>query len=178
MMSDLDARALEAFARYLTNLADDARLLGRAVADEAIDPASRAPLAGALNYLFKSLDLIDDGIEALGYLDDALILRAAVGLAREHGPLPESLAGLSGDVPLVEEFLGDLSPRFDTYVRGLAESEVRGRTAETILTDAAVREEFLGEVTGWAQRYEPPTFLGEAKNLVKLKAFLSAKLPA
>ena len=80
-MSDLDARALEAFARYLSTLPDDARKVGRAVADDALDTAVRAQLAGALNYLFKSLDLIDDGIEALGYLDDALILRIEIGRA-------------------------------------------------------------------------------------------------
>lgn len=177
-MSDLEARALEAFARYLTTLADDARLIGRAVADEKLDTAVRVRLAGALNYLFKSLDLIDDGIEALGYLDDALILRVAVGQAGEQGELPEDLAPLSADAVLVNEFLGELSERFDAYVDTLTAGAVRGRTAEQIVTDPSVQEEFLGEVTGWAQRYEPPTFLGEAKNLVKLKSFLGVKLPA
>ena len=176
-MSDLDARALEAFARYLTTLADDARLIGRAVADENLMASVRTRLAAALNYLFKSLDLIDDGIEALGYLDDALILRVAVGQAGEEGELPEALAPLSADGLLVKEFLGDLADRFEAYVDTLTASEVRGRTAEAIVADPSVQEEFLGEVTGWASRYEPPTFLGEAKNLVKLKAFLNVKLP-
>lgn len=177
-MSDLDARALEAFARYLSTLPDDARTLGRAVADAKLDVAVRAPLAGALNYLFKSLDLIDDGIEALGFLDDALILRIAVAEAAEHGGLPPTLQDLAADVPLVQEVLGDLTPRFEKYVRGLRTGEVRGRSVEAILADPATQEEFLGEVTGWAQRYEAPTFLGEPKNLVKLRAFLAAKLPA
>jgi len=177
-MSDLDARALEAFARYLSTLPEDARKLGRAVADANVDADARAPLVGALNYLFKSLDLIDDGIEALGFLDDALILRVAVAEAAKLGALPDSLVSLAADAVFVQEFLGELAPRFETYVRGLTEGEVRGRSVETILADSSVQEEFLGEVSGWAHRYEPPTFLSEPKNLVKLRAFLGAKLPA
>lgn len=177
-MSDLDVRALEAFARYLSTLPEDARKVGRAVADTSLDAAVRAPLAGALNYLFKSLDLIDDGIEALGFLDDALILRVAVGQAAQRGSLPEALDQMSADVALVDEFLGAQSERFGRYVASLTEGEVRGRSVEAILGDEAVQEEFLGEVSGWAHRYDPPTFLAEPKNLVKLKAFLEAKLPA
>jgi uncharacterized membrane protein YkvA (DUF1232 family) len=177
-MSDLDARALEAFARYLSNLPSDALELGSAVADGALDPDLRAQLAGALNYLFKSLDLIDDGIEALGYLDDALILRIAVDEAAARGSLPEGLTRLASDAELVREFLGELGDRFQRYVQGLTAVEVRGRSVETILSDAATQEEFLGEVSGWAHRYEAPTFLPEPKNLVKFKAFLATKLPA
>jgi len=176
-MSDLDARALEAFARYLSTLPEDARKLGRVVGDANLDAAVRAPLCGALNYLFKSLDLIDDGIEALGFLDDALILRVAVSQAAQAGNLPEVVSQLVSDAALVEEFLGDLWARFERYVAGLVAGEVRGRSVETILGDPAVQEEFLGEVSGWAHRYEPPIFLSEPKNLVKLKAFLEAKLP-
>ena len=51
-------------------------------------------------------------------------------------------------------------------------------SVDTILEDPGAQEEFLGEVSGWAHRYEAPTFLGEPKNLVKLRAFLDAKLPA
>jgi len=177
-MSDLDARALEAFSRYLSDLPSDARKLGRAVADGNLDVGVRAQLAGALNYLFKSLDLIDDGIEALGYLDDALILRIAVDQARARGSLPDALASLASDAALVREFLGDLGDRFQRYVEELATVEVRGRSVEAILGDPATQEEFLGEVSGWAHRYEAPTFLAEPKNLVKFKAFLATKLPA
>ena len=31
--------------------------------------------------MFKSLDLIPDGLEGLGFLDDAFVLRVAAGLA-------------------------------------------------------------------------------------------------
>ena len=43
--------------------------------------------------------------------------------------------------------------------------------------EEGVRRDFLNEVTGWATSYEPPTFGRDEKNLVKLKSFLSAKLP-
>ena len=38
------------------------RLAAEPVADESVPADVRRPLAGSLNYLFKSLDLIDDGI--------------------------------------------------------------------------------------------------------------------
>ena len=48
---------------------------------------------------------------------------------------------------------------------------------DEILTDAAVRRDFMNEVSGWSTSYEAPSFAKDEKNLVKLKSFLSAKLP-
>jgi hypothetical protein len=45
-----------------------------------------------------------------------------------------------------------------------------------ILSDDAVREEFVREVNQWAASYQPPAFHRDPKNLVKLRAFLAAKL--
>jgi hypothetical protein len=40
-----------------------------------------------------------------------------------------------------------------------------------------LQAEFLSEVAAWSQGYEVPPFNKHARTLVKLKAFLSAKLP-
>lgn len=176
-MDELDERALAAFGGWLGSLAEDAGLLSEAIEDTELPPEVRGPLASALNYLFKSLDLIDDGIEGLGYLDDAFILRVAARNAGQAGELPQSLQGLATHAVLVEEFLGELAPRLDRYVLSLSNAKVRGRSVDEILVDAQVRQEMLGDVRAWANRFEVPRFVMDENTLVKLRSFLNAKLP-
>ncbi len=47
-----------------------------------------------------------------------------------------------------------------------------------IVGDAAVRSAFVSEVHAWAKGYVAPSFSRDEKNLVKLRSFLGAKLPA
>jgi uncharacterized membrane protein YkvA (DUF1232 family) len=173
---DLEQRAMEAFDKWLKSLNADARTLIAVVGDEQTAGEVRRPLAGALNYLFKSLDLIDDGIEGLGYMDDAFVIRIAAATAKNSGPLPETLNALADDVALIDEFLGDIAPRLRSFVASLGQSVVRGRSVDAVLTDGAVREEFLGDVSGWAGRYRAPAFVVDDKGLAKLRSFLNAKL--
>jgi uncharacterized membrane protein YkvA (DUF1232 family) len=175
---EVDARALDAFEKWLKSLATDAKTLGESLSSaETSEPAKRA-LAAGLNYLFKSLDLIDDGIESLGFLDDALVLRLSAQRALRSGaPLGEDAAALAADSALIADVLGDQAALLEKFVVGLEEVTVRGRSPEAIATSEETREELLGELSGWAARYEPPVFLKDEKNLVKLRAFLGAKLP-
>jgi uncharacterized membrane protein YkvA (DUF1232 family) len=123
------------------------------------------------------LDLIDDGIEGLGFLDDAFVLRIASSSAQAAGQLPESLTHLAADADLIREALGDIAPRLDSFVTSLESVVVRGRSVEAIVEQAAVREEIVGEVSGWASRYQAPGFVMDEQALVKLRSFLAAKLP-
>jgi len=175
-MSDLDARLVTALGSWLASLAEDARALDGVLADEAASPEARRAAASGLNYIFKSLDLIDDGIEGLGFLDDAFVLRVAA--RRAGGGAPELVQKLAADAELIQEFLGALYPRLEAFVAGLEESTVRGRSVEALLSDASVREELSGDVAGWAGRYHAPAFVMDERGLVKLQAFLAAKLPA
>src|SRR3954465_11499565 len=75
-MSTLEVRCLDAFPSWLRTFADDARVLATVLESEG-DGILQRRCAGALNYLFKSLDLIPDGLEDLGFMDDAFVLRAA-----------------------------------------------------------------------------------------------------
>ena len=84
---------------------------------------------------------------------------------------------LTDDARAVKDFLGDDYPRLEAYVKGLRKGAARGRTVEEIATDAGVRTQFLQEVRAWSTGYQVPTFTRDQKTLVKLKAFLSAKLP-
>ena len=181
-MTELQSRCLDTFPEWLRALATDATELAKLLGSTQAPDASRRYAAGGLNYLFKSLDLIPDGIEDLGFLDDAFVLRVAASLAvaadgEAAGKMPV-LARLSGDSKLIAELLGQDYVRLENYVRGLTKGAARGRTVDEIIADDQVRGTFMNEVAGWAASYETPTFTRDEKNLVKLQSFLSAKLPA
>jgi len=180
-MTELQNRCLDTFPEWLRTLATDATELAEVLAKPTAPEAARRYVTGGLNYLFKSLDLIPDGIEDLGFLDDAFVLRVAAALAIEEVPaLREEapvLARLAADTKLVSELLGKDYVRLETYVKSLTKGAARGRSVDDILTNDEVRTGFLTEVTGWAASYATPTFTRDEKNLVKLQSFLSAKLP-
>ncbi|MBW2525024.1 MAG: DUF1232 domain-containing protein [Deltaproteobacteria bacterium] len=178
-MSEIETRCLDTFPKWLNSLADDATELATIVGDGAKPEAFRRYATASLNYLFKSLDLIPDGIEDLGFLDDAFVMRVAASLALEQQSADDApkLAALAGETALIAELLGEDYPRLETYVKKLTSGAARGRTVDDILGDDQVRGEFLNEVAGWSKSYDAPTFTRDEKNLVKLKSFLSAKLP-
>jgi uncharacterized membrane protein YkvA (DUF1232 family) len=176
-----DPRYLELFPAWLAALGTDAADLGAIVSSDGPEAVRRYVIAG-LNYLFKSLDLIPDGIDDLGFMDDAFVLRVAAALAIAEHPqsVPvgsEVLRRLADDARLVKDFLGEDYGRLEFYVKNLRKGAARGRTVDDIMTDAAVRSTFTSEVSGWSQAFEAPSFTRDPKTLVKLKAFLSAKLP-
>jgi uncharacterized membrane protein YkvA (DUF1232 family) len=178
-MSDLDSRCLDTFPEWLRSLADDATAFSTVLADTGLAEAVRRPIGGALNYLFKSLDLIPDGIEDLGYLDDAFVFRvAATSAGAEGASRSDAVARLAKEASLVAEFLGDEYPRLEKYVAALGTGTARGRSVDTILTDPSVRGALVSDVKGWASSYVAPSFGRDAKNLVKLRSFLTTKLPA
>jgi len=182
-MSESEPNYLESFAAWLRQLGDDAEQLAAAVGDASVPEPARQAIVGALNYLFKSLDLIPDGIDDIGYLDDAFVLRVSAELALQDdlGDLaPETLRALNqlaSDADVVREFLGKDFARLLDYVKGLRRAAARGRSVQDILRDATVQAAFLSDVRGFCQSYEGPSFAREEKTLVKLRAFFDAKLP-
>jgi uncharacterized membrane protein YkvA (DUF1232 family) len=182
-MTTLEARCLDAFPDWLRSLADDARALASLLEGEGAAVAQRRS-AAALNYLFKSLDLIPDGLEDLGFIDDAFVVRAAADAVRVEAESDlaadptGTLARLASDAELIQEFLGSEYARLTKYVAGLEQSSVRGRSVSAILADESVRAELVREVRQWAEGYIVPSFSRDQRNLVKLRSFLLAKLPA
>jgi uncharacterized membrane protein YkvA (DUF1232 family) len=182
-MTTLEARCLDAFPDWLRSLADDARALASVLEGEGSGILERRS-AAALNYLFKSLDLIPDGLEDLGFIDDAFVIRAAADSVRLEAEAElaadasGTLSRLSSEAELVQEFLASEYGRLSKYVAGLELGSVRGRSVANILAEEGVRADFVREVREWAESYVPPSFTRDQRNLVKLRAFLLAKLPA
>src|ERR1700759_4244831 len=110
-MATLEDPCLDAFPNWLRSLADDARALA-GVLERAGAPNAERKACAALNYLFKSLDLIPDGLEDLGFIDDAFVLRAAALALKEEAAAElasdgtGALARLAQEAELVQEFLG------------------------------------------------------------------------
>jgi len=182
-MTELDTRCLDAFPQWIRSLAEDATALAKLLSTDSLPQDARSFVAGGLNYVFKSLDLIPDGLEGLGFLDDAFVLRVAAGLAvavpkAKDADMRGVLTKLSNDTGLIGELLGKDHERLVRYVRDLTKGAARGRSVSEIVDDAAIRSAFVSEIHGWAKSYTAPTFSRDEKNLVKLKSFLGTKLPA
>jgi uncharacterized membrane protein YkvA (DUF1232 family) len=174
---------LERLASWLRDLGSQAEGLASLIDDERLPEQTRKALIGAVNYLFKSLDLIPDGIDDIGYLDDAFVLRVSAELALQED-LPElpadaltDLQHLAAEAEVVRDFLDKDFSRLLEYVKGLRKAAARGRSGADILKDPEVRASFLQDLRGFCRAYEPPRFAQEEKSLVKLRAFFDAKLP-
>jgi uncharacterized membrane protein YkvA (DUF1232 family) len=184
-MSDTTTQYLETFAGWLKNLSGDVRSLFDAARSEEFGIDSQRYLVGSINYLFKSLDLIPDGIDDIGYLDDAFVLRigARAALQSAEASASEAARGplekLAADTALIDEFLGpQLATRLEDYVAGLRRGAARGRTVEDLLSNANLMRDLEADVLAFGHDFSPPSFAQDEKNLVKLKAFLDAKLPS
>jgi uncharacterized membrane protein YkvA (DUF1232 family) len=181
-MSDTQStKYLDTFPSWLRSLGDDAEGLADLLASAEVPTEAREAIAGGLNYLFKSLDLIPDGIDDIGYLDDAFVLRVAAELASREDlsslDSPRAVTKLTNDCDVIRDFLEKDYERLESYVEGLRRGAARGRSVADILGDDQVRDDFLSDVRGFAKSYESPSFAREEKNLIKLRAFFDAKLP-
>lgn len=182
-MGDSDAKYLDLFPAWLRSLGDDAEQLGGMLGEASLPASAQQSIAGALNYLFKSLDLIPDGIDDIGFLDDAFVLRVGADLACRDDVSelePEKLRNLNrlaNDAEAVREFLGKDYARLEAYANGLRKGAARGRSVQDIIEDDKTRTEFLSDVNAFSKSYEAPAFRREEKNLIKLRAFFDAKLP-
>lgn len=176
-MSPLESSCLEQFPAWLRSLTTDASTLCQLLESDAERPLRRAA-AVSLNYLCKSIDLVPDGLEDLGYLDDAFVFRAALARAADGDALEagSALKRLYDDATLIREFLGEDYERLEHYVASLGDKPVRGRSVEDLLDAAERRAELVRDVQSWAASFESPTFLRDAKSLVKLRAFFATRL--
>lgn len=178
-MSSTELRCLESFPGWLGSLGTDANalaeLLGSSDSSDLRDAAARS-----LIYLTKSLDLIPDGLEELGYMDDVFVLRVAaarVPEAARSGDTGAVVARLAADTELIRAFLEDDDyRRLEIYVEALADTAARGRTVEEVLNDAEIRASLISDVRTWAGSYRPPTFAPDEKSLIKLRSFMKTRL--
>lgn len=185
---------LDCFAGWLRELGNDVARMAEVLETEAQRAPPSTPsadndgrqqaslelIAGGLNYLFKSIDLIQDGIEDVGYLDDCFVLRVSAASAI-HGLSVRTpdVERLDTDAEVIRDFLGaEDYERLRRYAESTRQLKVRGRTPTEIATLEDVRTSFLGEVRAWVRDYQAPSFSREETTLTRLRSFLAAKLPS
>ena len=183
-MSEVNDKCLEVFPNWLGSLGDDLKTIVDVLKEEGLADDAKRYLLGGVNYLFKSLDLIPDGIDDIGYLDDAFVLRLAAKAALEcdMGIVDEAVRGrlesLSKGCGLLEDFLGEnVYGRLDRYTRNLRKGAARGRMVDELMENSRLKAELLDEAETFIEEFTAPDFAKDEKNLIKLTAFFEAKLP-
>jgi uncharacterized membrane protein YkvA (DUF1232 family) len=175
---------LEMLESWLKSLPDDIRAFTTILSDESLPEEPRRLAAGVINYLFKSVDLIPDGLDDIGYLDDILTMRLAATLldrdavARARPDLAQALERLARDASAARDMLDEpVYSRFLDYTRDLAGGSARGRSAGEIVTNAFRLQEVLMEADDFRDEYEVPSIEKTERTLTKLRSFLDARLP-
>ncbi len=179
MMSHLDI-----VESWLQNLSEDLRVFIEIMSDERFSVPTRQCAVGAINYLFKSVDLIPDGIDDIGYLDDAISLRFAAALidVDELEKTNPAHAGkiemLRRDLPVIREILGEgIFERFRHYSLSLPEGSARGRNPRQIVECAEALAATKSEAEAFRRSYRMPDFEKSDRTLVKLRSYFDTRLP-
>ena len=157
-MDETSREALNALPDWLRSLADDLTAVAELMKDSQLSEAVRLWAAGAVGYVFKSVDLIPDGIDDLGYLDDAFVLRVAAARALEDLPADEAaaltpLAQLAEGASLVKRLLGSDYARLEDFVSGLRIAVVRGKSPSDIVQDSALAAQVCDEVASFTRSF-------------------------
>lgn len=183
-MSDVTEKCLEIFPAWLSSIPEDVGVILAALKSEGISDAAKRSLLGSINYLFKSLDLIPDEVDDLGYLDDAFVLRISAknALAEGLGDLPNDvkakLESLSKGTDIIEEFLNEnVKKRLYAYVEHLRTGAARGRMVEELMEKPVLFAELVDETESFISDFKVPAFSKDENNLIKLAAFFEARLP-
>jgi hypothetical protein len=177
-----DPKFLPAFAAWLRAMGEDvlsfANLLGMPEAPVRFRLAAAEGLQG----LLRLVDLVPEGIEALGYLEGAFALRVIAERALAESPEPVHTEAdgrvprLAADAALVAEFLGDDLPRFREAWLSPAATTRAGRAASDLLDDDELRHDVQRQAREWVEHYHAPE-LGEGpEELVKIEAFFRTRL--
>jgi uncharacterized membrane protein YkvA (DUF1232 family) len=176
-MDQSSQRRLEVFTQWLKALPADVKALASILALREPEPV-RVAVVSALVYLTRNLDLIPDGIEGIGYLDDAFVLRTASALAVESVGVgaPTAIRRLARDNDLVQEFLGSDYARFRTYVVGLRDHVAKGRTAVQIAASDELAKAIVAEANDWCGEYKESPLKKDPAELDRLQMFMKSKL--
>ena len=190
-MTPFDTECLESFASWLEGLPAEVAALSELVERPTAPEPLRRASAESLAFLLRSFRLIPDGVESLGYLENLFAFRAiALGVANvateaggdemsmpaEGTAAEKTVARLAREAELVARFLGDDFGRLHEAV-ALADERTRpGERAHDLLGNDESRAALLGQIRAWASDYRAPELPTTEGELLKLRAFMRARL--
>lgn len=181
-MTPSEARFLRTFQSWLDAMGSEVGALGELLESSEAPPALRGASAASVAYLLRSFDIIPEGLEDLGYLDDLFVFRALAERAALEDPDAPSfdatgtVARLAAEAELVAEFLGEDYPRLQEVAFSPGPAHAEGRQAEDLLKDAELCAAALTEARAWTESYRAPQLGNGAEELVKLGSFFRTKL--
>lgn len=181
-MTPSDASCLQTFSRWLADMPGEVRALcdvldSPAESAEAPEHCRRAS-AESLSHLLRSLELIPDGVEALGYLENLFAFRAIMRDAAEGlDAIPDGTSRrLAAEAELVVGFLGDDFGRLREAMQRAREHTRAGERASDLLDDAERRSAAIAQLRAWANAYRAPELAATEAELLKLRSFLRVRL--
>lgn len=174
---------LEKIPIWLKNLPEDVSYLMQLIDNPSLDEDMKLILITPINYLFKTVDLIPDGLDEIGYIDDSILLRISCKeLVEKYGDklqaeLYDRLKIMAGDTDILKQELGmEIWTKLLSYFEELKELPARGRLPSDILKDQITYNQFKTEIKAILDSYEAKISQIDEKTIIKLKAFLEAKL--
>lgn len=180
---DDDLQTLEQTSTWLPRLGEEIIALIPVAACADAPLSVREPIVIALNYMLKVEDLVPEGVEALGQLDRAVVLRVACQQAArgDLSALEEQAAAvvqrLADEAQALTALLDSLVPRLAQHLENQRAPVGTGRSIAQLLDDAQVRAEWAAELTRLAASLRTPAPVREARVLAMQRAFFAARLP-
>jgi hypothetical protein len=179
-----DVSCLRTFSRWLEGMPAEVTalcdVLENAPESPSVPEECRRASAESLALLIRSIQLIPDGIEALGYLENLFAFRAimrdaATGL---DTPADDTSRRLAAEAELVAGFLGDDFGRLRQATRDAREHTRAGQRATDLLVDAERRSAAIAQLRAWARAYRAPELAPTEAEALKLRSFLRVRLGA
>jgi hypothetical protein len=177
-----DTTCLETFSRWLSDMPGEVTSLCDVLerpfeSPSELEPSRRAS-AESLAHLIRSIELIPDGVEALGYLENLFAFRA---IMRDAAVGPDSLTDetsrrLAAEAELVAEFLGDDFGRLREATERAREQTRDGQRASDLLEDAERRRAAVAQLREWARAYRAPELAPTEAEALKVRSFLRVRL--
>jgi uncharacterized membrane protein YkvA (DUF1232 family) len=145
MDKELERRFLEAISRHLVSLPFDLKVLYEALTDPDLEREAREAAAAAVVYVLSPSDILVDRERKLAsYVDDLILLRAALKRVADTGGekvqtflerFPDEYAGLDDYLDLYAKALGDLYPWLVGKLEVFKKLVYKGRRAVDYIDD-------------------------------------------
>jgi hypothetical protein len=177
-----DPKFLPAFSNWLRALGEDVLSLANVLGTPEAPVPFRLAAAQALHGWLRLVELVPEGVEALGYLEGAFAFRVIAERALADGPEPVEggadgrVRRLASEAAVVAEFLGDDVSRLRERWLAPEATTRSGRPASALLEDDALRHDVQREAREWVELYQAPELGDGPEELVKIEAFFRTRL--
>jgi uncharacterized membrane protein YkvA (DUF1232 family) len=178
------AEPIDAVKEWVETIREDIEAIKAVIDSDGAEDEARRYAAAALNYVVTRMDLVPDHNDAIGVMDDAMVLRVLADLASQYGVGSDLAASdlatfgrLTNEVGQIESLIGgDLYAKLRTYCDRLKSEAVRGRTPEQIVGDPRARAALYKEVEDDLTRMPPASFEDGEMLVAKFKSYLHHRL--